>query len=104
MTSPFSDPQQRIAFFQQWFSDTIPHNKALGLKVIGAGKGVTAKKVNKTIAKKTGRGFLHASRPTRVTIAWKAPAASRGGYEHCVVATDRAGNKSRQSCAKVALK
>ena len=34
MTTPFSDPQQRIAFFQQWFSDTIPHSKALGLKII----------------------------------------------------------------------
>src|SRR5258708_40346562 len=30
---------ERIALFQKWFSDTIPHNKALGLKVIGAGKG-----------------------------------------------------------------
>ena len=29
----------RIALFQQWFSDNIPHNKALGLKVIGASRG-----------------------------------------------------------------
>ena len=29
----------RIALFQQWFSDNIPHNKALGLKVIGASHG-----------------------------------------------------------------
>jgi hypothetical protein len=33
MSSPLSDPDQRIAFFQQWFSDTIPHSKALGLKM-----------------------------------------------------------------------
>ena len=39
MTSPFSDPQQRIAFFQQWFSDTIPHSKALGLKIIAVRRG-----------------------------------------------------------------
>lgn len=39
MSSPFSDPQQRIAFFQEWFSDTIPHNRALGLKVISARRG-----------------------------------------------------------------
>ena len=39
MSSPFSDPQQRIAFFQQWFSDTIPHSKALGLKIIAVRRG-----------------------------------------------------------------
>jgi len=33
------DKAERIALFQKWFSDTIPHNRALGLKVIGAGKG-----------------------------------------------------------------
>ena len=39
MTSPFSDPSQRIAFFQEWFSDTIPHSKALGLKIIAVRRG-----------------------------------------------------------------
>jgi uncharacterized protein (TIGR00369 family) len=39
MSSPFSDPAQRIAFFQQWFSDTIPHSKALGLKVVMVRRG-----------------------------------------------------------------
>jgi uncharacterized protein (TIGR00369 family) len=39
MTSPFGDPQQRIAFFQQWFSDSIPHSKALGLKIIAVRRG-----------------------------------------------------------------
>ena len=39
MTSPLSDPQQRIAFFQQWFSDTIPHSKALGLRIIAVRRG-----------------------------------------------------------------
>ena len=39
MRSPLSDPQQRIAFFQQWFSDTIPHSKALGLKIIAVRRG-----------------------------------------------------------------
>ena len=33
------DKAERIALFQKWFSDAIPHSKALGLKVIGAGKG-----------------------------------------------------------------
>ncbi len=39
MTSPFSDPVERIAFFQQWFSDTIPHNRALGLKIVAVRRG-----------------------------------------------------------------
>ena len=30
---------ERIALFQKWFSDSIPHSKALGLQVIDAGKG-----------------------------------------------------------------
>ena len=42
MSSPFSDPKQRIAFFQQWFSDTIPHNKALGLKVLSVRRGLAS--------------------------------------------------------------
>ncbi len=33
------DKADRIALFQQWFSDTIPHNKALGLKVVDARRG-----------------------------------------------------------------
>jgi uncharacterized protein (TIGR00369 family) len=33
---------ERLAFFQEWFCDAIPHNKALGLKVLSAGKGVAA--------------------------------------------------------------
>ena len=39
MTSPFADRDARIALFQKWFSDTIPHSKALGLRVIDARRG-----------------------------------------------------------------
>ncbi len=39
MSSLFSDPEQRIAFFQQWFSDAIPHSKALGLKIVAVRRG-----------------------------------------------------------------
>ena len=28
--SPLADREQRLALFQMWFSDTIPHSKALG--------------------------------------------------------------------------
>jgi uncharacterized protein (TIGR00369 family) len=33
------DKATRLKLFQEWFSDAIPHNKALGLKVIDARKG-----------------------------------------------------------------
>jgi uncharacterized protein (TIGR00369 family) len=46
MTSPFSDPVQRIAFFQQWFSDTIPHNRALGLKVVAVRRGFASMRLD----------------------------------------------------------
>ena len=32
-------PDERLALFQQWFSDSIPHNKALGIKVVSFGRG-----------------------------------------------------------------
>ena len=34
MAKPLATPEERVAFFQQMFSDTIPHNKALGLKIL----------------------------------------------------------------------
>ena len=54
-----------------------------------------------TIAK---NGFVPASGQTRVVSAWKAPANATGSYQHCVRATDRAGNASAVSCAKVILR
>jgi len=39
MAKPLTTPDERVAFFQQIFSDLIPHNKALGLKVIDARRG-----------------------------------------------------------------
>ena len=42
MASPLSNPEERIALFQKLFSDTIPHNKALGLKVVGVRRGVAS--------------------------------------------------------------
>ena len=46
MSSPFADPAQRIAFFQQWFSDTIPHNRALGLKVVAVRRGFASMRLD----------------------------------------------------------
>ena len=42
MSKPLTTPDERLALFQKWFCDAIPHNKALGLKVLSAGKGVAA--------------------------------------------------------------
>ena len=39
MVSLPADREARLALFQKWFSDTIPHSKALGLKVIDARRG-----------------------------------------------------------------
>ena len=36
------DKAERIAVLQKWFSDAIPHNKALGLKVVDARRGFAA--------------------------------------------------------------
>lgn len=35
-------PAERVAFFQQIFSDLIPHNKALGLKVLAVTRGLAS--------------------------------------------------------------
>src|SRR5260370_23352243 len=37
--NPLADREQRLALFQMWFSDTIPHSKALGIKIIDARRG-----------------------------------------------------------------
>ena len=42
MSTPLTTKEERLALFQAWFSDTIPHNKALGLKVIDARRGFAA--------------------------------------------------------------
>jgi hypothetical protein len=51
-----------------------------------------------------GSGFVSASSPKTVAVAWKMPANASGAYQHCIRATDRFGNASPISCAKVFLK
>jgi subtilisin family serine protease len=50
------------------------------------------------------RDYVRASGPTTVSLAWKAPAAGAGSYQHCIRVIDRAGNSSQQSCARIVLK
>ena len=42
MAKSLTSPEERIALFQRLFSDTIPHNKALGLKVVAVARGLAS--------------------------------------------------------------
>ncbi len=42
MAKSLTTLEERIALFQQLFSDTIPHNKALGLKVLAVTRGLAS--------------------------------------------------------------
>ena len=59
---------------------------------------------SKTVATIKGNGFVSASSPRTVAVAWKVPATAKGAYRHCVRAIDRAGNSSPLSCANVVVK
>src|ERR1044071_3981932 len=43
---PLTTPEERVALFQQLFSDTIPHNKALGLKVVAVARGLASMRLD----------------------------------------------------------
>lgn len=42
MAKPLTTSEERVAVFQKLFSDSIPHNKALGLKVVAVARGLAA--------------------------------------------------------------
>lgn len=43
MSAPsLTTPEERVAFFQLLFSDSIPHNKALGIKVLAVARGLAS--------------------------------------------------------------
>ncbi len=59
----------------------------------------------RTIATIRRAGFVAATSARTVATAWKAPAkAAQGSYRHCVRVTDRSGNASSTSCAKLVLR
>ena len=43
---PLTTPEERVALFQRLFSDTIPHNKALGMKVVSVARGQAAMRLD----------------------------------------------------------
>ncbi len=59
---------------------------------------------SKTVATIKRSGFVSAPSPKTVATAWKAPAKAGGRYRHCVRVTDRAGNTSPISCARLTLR
>jgi hypothetical protein len=46
MVNPLADREQRLAFFQMWFSDTIPHSKALGIRIVDARRGFASMRLD----------------------------------------------------------
>lgn len=46
MSAPLTTKDERLAMFQAFFCDSIPHNKALGLKVIDARRGFASMRLD----------------------------------------------------------
>jgi subtilisin family serine protease len=58
----------------------------------------------KTVATIKRGAYISAASPRTVVTLWKVPAKAGGAYRHCVRVTDRAGNGSPPSCAKVVVR
>ena len=39
---PLTSPEERVALFQTMFSDAIPHNKALGIRILAVARGLAS--------------------------------------------------------------
>jgi uncharacterized repeat protein (TIGR01451 family) len=71
----------------------------------GVAKAMTTIKRGATVVGRTGTGYGPVAYGSVYYVGWHVPAkAQRASYWFCVVAYDRAGNKSAQSCAPLALK
>jgi subtilisin family serine protease len=66
---------------------------------------VYVKRGSATIATIRGTGFVRAAGAKTISTTWAVPAkAGTGSYRHCLRATDRAGNTSPLSCARLVLR
>ena len=71
----------------------------------GVAKVTTTVKRNGSVVGKASTGYGPVAYGSVYYLGWKVPArAVKGNYSFCVVAVDRAGNKSAQTCAPLALK
>jgi hypothetical protein len=71
----------------------------------GTAKAMTTVKRGTKVIGKANTGYGPVAYGSVYYVGWHVPAkAAKGKYTFCVVAVDRAGNKSAPSCAPVALK
>ena len=49
-------------------------------------------------------GFVSATGSRTLVTRWKAPTTVSGAYRHCIRVSDRAGNASVLSCAKLVIR
>ncbi|MFL5955435.1 MAG: hypothetical protein ACJ76I_15145 [Gaiellaceae bacterium] len=71
----------------------------------GIARALTTIKRGSTIAGKTSTGFGPVEYGSIYFTSWRVPAkTAKGKYTFCVVALDRSGNKSAQSCAPLTVK
>jgi hypothetical protein len=71
----------------------------------GVAKAMTTIKRGATVVSTTSTGYGPVAYGSVYFVGWHVPAkVQRGSYWFCVIAVDRAGNKSAQSCAPLALR
>ena len=58
----------------------------------------------KVVARFKTTWFTSATHGKTVSIAWKLPPNASKGYQHCVRAVDRAGNRTTSSCAPIQVR
>ena len=62
------------------------------------------KRGSRTVATIKRSGYVSATGSTTVVTRWKVPAKAAGAYRHCVRVSDRAGNSSALSCARLVIR
>jgi hypothetical protein len=62
------------------------------------------KRGRKTVATIKRLGYVSAAGSKDVVTRWKVPANAAGAYRHCIRVSDRAGNASALSCAKLIIR
>jgi hypothetical protein len=71
----------------------------------GVAKAIATVKRGSKVVARTTTGYGPVAFGSVYYVGWHVPAkAAKGAYSFCVVAVDRAGNKSAQSCAALPLK
>ncbi|MGH3128949.1 MAG: S8 family serine peptidase [Gaiellaceae bacterium] len=62
------------------------------------------KRGRKTVASIKRGGYVSATGSRTIVTRWKVPANAAGAYRHCVRVSDRAGNSSAVSCARLVIR